>query len=295
MDPGPHLTVDAYEATLEDIGVADLDRLYALSMGVSWPHRADDWRMLLELGKGLAAVDEIGRLIGSAMWFHYEPDVTMIGMMITTPRLQELGAGRRLLLEVLARNEGRRCVLTATRVGKRLYRSLGFGFEQKVHQCQGEAVAPPASVLAPGDTLRPIVPEDFAALLTLETEAIGYRRPALLHRLLAESTGVALMRAGRIAAVSLCRRFGRGHVVGPIYAATDADAIAVLTPHVEAHVGQFLRTDTPEAGGAYARFIADCGLTVFDIVSSMGLQQPAFVPARPDGIRRYGLASQALG
>ncbi|WP_407051528.1 GNAT family N-acetyltransferase [Methyloraptor flagellatus] len=295
MDQAPHLHVDAYEVTLEDIGTADLDRLHALSMGVNWPHRADDWRMLLDLGSGLVAVDEIGRVIGSAMWFHYEPDVTVIGMMITTPRLQELGAGRRLLTEVLARNQGRRCVLTATHGGKRLYRSLGFGFERPIHQCQGEAIAPPPLVLAPGDTLRPVGPDDFVALLAFETEAIGYRRPALLHRLLAGSTGVALMREGRIAAMSLCRRFGRGHVVGPLYAATDADAIAVLTPHVEAHAGRFLRTDTPEVGGDYTRFIADCGLLVFDIVWSMGLQAPAFTSVVPDGIRRYGLASQALG
>jgi hypothetical protein len=69
----------------------------------------------------------------------------------------------------------------------------------------------------------------------------------------------------------------------------------VLTPHVEAHAGRFLRTDTPEVGGDYTRFIADCGLQVFDIVWSMGLQAPAFTPVAPDGIRRYGLASQALG
>lgn len=295
LQPDPHLHLDAFELTLEDIASIDLDRLHALSMGVSWPHRADDWRMLLDLGDGIAAVDEIGRVIGSVMWFRYEPDITMLGMMITTPRLQELGAGRRLLTEALDRNAGRGMVLTATRVARRLYTSLGFGFERKVHQCQGEAVTPAEIETPEGAALRPTGPDDLSELLAIERAAIGYDRPALLTRLTACSTGVALVRDGRIAAFALCRRFGRGHVVGPVHAASDEDAIAVVAPHVRSHAGSFLRTDTPELHGPYARFLAASGLKLHDIVGSMGLQRPAFAPSDPSSVRRYGLASQALG
>ncbi|WP_261971485.1 GNAT family N-acetyltransferase [Prosthecodimorpha staleyi] len=295
MEPNVTFSLDAFELTLTDIASVDLEALHALSIGVGWPHRASDWQMLRDLGQGLAAVDEIGRVVGSVMWMHYGSDAAMVGMMITSPRLQELGAGRWLMSEAMRRNEGRRLALTATRVARRLYRSLDFIYERPIHQCQGEALAPPDMPMPDGATIRPIGPADHADVLSLDRTATGMDRATMLTRLLAEAEGTLLIRDGRPEAFALCRRFGRGHVIGPVAAATDADAIAVAAPHAAAHVGDFLRCDTPEAEGDFFAFLMRCGLADHDIVTSMGIGREPYLGSRPDGPRRYALASQALG
>lgn len=59
------LAIDAFEIRLVDIRTVDIVQLHALSIAVRWPHRAEDWQFLLDNGQGLAALDEIGRVLGS--------------------------------------------------------------------------------------------------------------------------------------------------------------------------------------------------------------------------------------
>lgn len=295
METDVQLQLDAFEVTLRDIAVVGIDQLHALSVAVGWPHRESDWRMLLDLGRGIAAVDEIGRVVGSVMWFRYAPDFVKVGMLITSPRLQEQGAGRWLMQRVHELNKGSVFGLTATRAAKRLYRSLGYGHEQKVLQCQGRAVVPADVRAVVAGSLRPVRPADHDALLDLDRAAVGCDRSAMFRRLLPLSTGHVLVRNGETVAFALCRQFGRGHVIGPVIAATEEDAIAVAMPHVEAHAGGFLRADTPAANAAFTGFLAAAGMQVHDTLTSMGLGRAPFRPASADGPRRMALASHTLG
>jgi hypothetical protein len=77
------LTIDAFEARAVDIDTVELDQLHALSIGVGWPHRAEDWQSLRDVGHGIVAHDEIGRVLGSAMWFPHGRDFSTVGMVIT--------------------------------------------------------------------------------------------------------------------------------------------------------------------------------------------------------------------
>ena len=87
---------------------------------------------------------------------------------------------------------------------------------------------------------------------------------------------------------ALCRRFGRGHVVGPVVAASEADALALVAPHVAAHAGRFLRLDTLEAEGPFRAYLEACGLLLFDTLTLMSLGRDR-APVGPAKI--YGLAS----
>jgi hypothetical protein len=87
------MQLDSFKLELTDIAKVDLRKLHALSMSVGWPHRAEDWQFLVEFGRGIAALDAIGRVLGSAMWFPYGDDFATMGMVITSPRLQANGAG----------------------------------------------------------------------------------------------------------------------------------------------------------------------------------------------------------
>lgn len=299
MAKSSSIQLDSFELTIGDIKDADLDALHALSLSVGWPHRAKDWQIVRDMGRGIVARDAIGRVLGSAMWFDFTPDFTTFGMVITSPRLQTLGTGRWMMEHIIAETGSRALGLSATHSAKRLYGSFGFRTERIVYQCNGEAVAPPVEPLPSGTLLRSVDESDLAEIAALDLAAYGADRTPILARLLSVSKGVALVRGGRMIAFSLCRRFGRGHVIGPVVAASDEEAIAVTRPHVVEHAGSFLRIDTRQQTGAFPRFIMRSGLPIYDTVTSMSLRRSWL---RGDGAPpsdglplTYGLASQALG
>lgn len=290
--------VDSFEMRIAGIDSADVEALHALSISVGWPHRAEDWQFLREFGDGIVALDEIGRIMGSAMWFPYGAHFATIGMVITSPRLQANGAGQWLMGHVLNRLAGRDLGLSATRAARRLYRSLNFNQEAVVYQCNGEAVFPPDVEPASDAMLRTIDSGDLDVIADLDAMAFGADRKALMARLLAHSNGIGLIRAGRMEAFSLCRKFGRGHVIGPVVATNDSDAIRVIRPHAMAHAGGFLRLDTREKDGAFSDFLSRCGLPVYDTVTTMSLGRrwlAAFETQAQSKPKTYALASQALG
>ena len=292
------IEIDSFRFTIEDIAGIGLEKLHALSVMVGWPHRPEDWRMLRETGHGVAAMDEIGRVLGTAMWFPFEAGFATVGMVITSPRLQALGAGRWMMEHVLTQAGSRALGLNATRAARRLYLSLGFTSERTVYQHQGRAAMPAAAPPPAGATLRSIEPADLTELAALDRRAYGANRSALLARLLDVSRGVALLRQGRIRAFALCRRFGRGHVVGPVVAETDDDAVAVTRPHVADHAGRFLRLDTRQQEGAFTEFLARSRLPIYDTVTSMSRGRPwAAANGNPTEKQPiiYALVNQAVG
>ena len=82
------MRLKSFELFAQDIDSVDVGLLHALSLSVGWSHRPKDWEFLRQVGKGIVAVDEIGRVFGSAMWFPHGDDFATIGLVITTPRLQ---------------------------------------------------------------------------------------------------------------------------------------------------------------------------------------------------------------
>ncbi|WP_455274164.1 GNAT family N-acetyltransferase [Rhizobium herbae] len=283
--------------TIADISEAEVDQLHALSIGVGWPHRAEDWQFLRQVGKGVVAMDNIGRVLGSAMWFPHGDKFATVGMVITSPRLQANGTGQWLMRHAFTHLDGYNLRLSATRAARRLYRSLGFVAEKTVYQCQGEAIAPDAPAAAPDDTiLREIGRGDLPSLGKLDQEAYGADRTPLLSELLSHSKGLGIFRNDRIEAFSLCRPFGRGHLIGPVVAKSDGDAIAVIRPHVAEHAGRFLRLDTSQTDGPFSKFVDRSGLSVFDTVTTMRLgEQLVEAEDRNDHPGIFALASQALG
>ncbi|MBB4186266.1 putative GNAT family N-acyltransferase [Sinorhizobium terangae] len=287
--------IDSFKMHVAGIESADLEQLHALSVSVGWPLRSEDLQFLRECGHGYVARDEIGRLTGSAMWFPHGDDFATIGMVITSPRLQTNGAGRWLMDHVLSDCQGRDLRLNATRAARRLYHSLGFQPVRTIYQCQGIA-RHPIDVITPSEqpVVRRLKEEDLVAVVELDAGAFGVSRAALIGKLFAQSIGYGLFRGGRLYAFALCRPFGRGHVIGPVVAETDADAIAVIRQHVAAHENQFLRLDTPVETGTFATFLSQSGLTVFDTVLAMSRRGKGRADVVP-GSNLYGLASHALG
>ena len=283
--------LETYELTIREMTLEDIDKLHELSITVLWPHRPEDWLMLLKLGKGFVGCDPIGRIVASGMWFPIGDHFATIGMVITSPRLQALGGGRWIMKHVMAQCENRDIVLSSTKAGYRLYQSLAFQPVTTVFQYQGIATLIDQSRLAIQTGIRKLEVNDTESILQLDKSAFGTDRSNIIKAVLEKSQGSVLIRDDKIIGFALCRKFGRGHVIGPVVAKNSADAIALIAPHVNQHAEHFLRIDTTIQDKVFLEFLNESGMHEFDTVTTM--TSKPLQSANTD-FYSFALVSQAL-
>jgi GNAT superfamily N-acetyltransferase len=290
---GRTVRVKSFELAAKDINEVDVKLLHALSTGVGWPHRPKDWDFLRRAGRGIVAVDGIGRVFGSAMWFPYSREFATIGLVITSPRTQAQGTGRWLMEQVFERCGGRNLSLNSTDAAYHLYLSLGFRKEAVVYQWQGEVVSPLPPVPVLNGELRSLSAENLGEIAALDERAFGTNRQKLLALLLEGASICTLSRGREVVGYSMKREFGRGHVIGPIVASNDCDAIHLTAVHLSDLAGRFARVDTREQTGLFADFLQQSRLAMNDTVTTMSKGRQ-FLNRQDNGPWVYGLAGHAL-
>lgn len=72
---------------------ADVAAGHRLSSLVRWPHKPDDWRLLVRLGQGFVALDA-DEVVGTALYWQYGEAGGSPGMVIVLPDQQGRGIGR---------------------------------------------------------------------------------------------------------------------------------------------------------------------------------------------------------
>ncbi|TIP77265.1 MAG: GNAT family N-acetyltransferase, partial [Mesorhizobium sp.] len=231
-------------------------------------------------------------VFGSAMWFPHGDDFATIGLVITTPRAQAQGGGRWLMEQVLEQCGDRNLALNATHPAYPLYISLGFTSEAIVYMRQGEAPQKLPPMPALDGELNELPSGRLREITELDALAFGTNRAGLLA-LLAEDASIAtLSRAGEVVGYSMCREFGRGHVIGPIVARSDQDAVHLTAVHLKKLAGRFARVDTRERDGVFAEFLQQSGLGIAETVTTMSKGR-RFLNRESNGPWVYGLASHA--
>ncbi len=282
-----------FELVAQDIAEVDVKLLHALSLAVGWSYRAKDWDLMRRIGRGIVAVDGIGRVFGSAMWFPQGDDFATIGLVITTPRIQTQGGGRWLMEQVFEQCGDRNLALNATRAADHLYASLGFTKEAIVYMRQG-TVAPTLPTLPALDgELGALSRDNLAEISGLDRRAFGSDRRKVLAVLAENASICALRRAGEVVGYSMSREFGRGQLIGPLVARNDRDAIHLTAVHLKTLSGLFTRVDTREKGGVFAEFLQQSGLEVAETVTTMSKGRRFLNPVEHEP-RVYGLAGHAL-
>lgn len=268
-----------------------LDGALRLSREAGWPHRREDWAMLLSLSRGFVALQG-DTMVGTTVVTPFGDDCATVSMVIVDAAMRGRGLGRKLMDAALEACGERECRLTATRDGLPLYEKLGFRATHEISQHQGTPSLLPADIAPGAADLRWARPADFSALAALDRLALGMDRRPLL-RLLADLGEIAVLReAGEIVGYAALRPFGRGEVIGPVITDTPERAQALLAFVVASRPGAFLRVDTPEwqrlSPWLAARGLAEVG---GGIAMRKGPDGPT--PAGP--ARPFALASQALG
>ncbi len=267
---------------------ADLPQAHALTQAIRWPHREQDWRFALELGRGWAISDG-DRLLGTSMSWTFGPAWGCFGMLIVANDQQGRGLGARLMQAALDALGDRAVQLHATPAGQALYRRLGFAPAGTITQHQGLAAAPPTAPLAPGLRLRPATAADLPALAALDTAATFMDRSRALAALLAAGQAVVLDASGTPEGFAVLRPFGRGEVIGPVIAPDAASAWALIAHFLAARAGAFVRIDITDP--ALAPALAAHGLQEVD----EALRMVRGTPSAPGRARSFALVNQALG
>jgi predicted N-acetyltransferase YhbS len=279
----------AADLRLRDMTPADLMAAHALSSEAQWPHRLEDWELMLSVGFGVVAELD-GQIVGTTMGWPYGLDAATLGMVIVSRASRGGGIGRKLMDAVLARLGGRTVLLNSTEAGAPLYRKLGFEPVGTIHQHQGAAFSVPVARLRKGERVRPLGVSDAAAIIELDRRANGFQREGLVSALLESGQGVILDRGGEAAGFALFRRFGRGYALGPVVSPDRDGARALISHWLGSNAGMFIRVDTPGDSGL-AAWLEKMGLKEVDCVTTMVLGPS---PARGDGVAPYAIVSQAF-
>ncbi|MBR7976621.1 GNAT family N-acetyltransferase [Burkholderia vietnamiensis] len=268
----------------------DLSAAHRLSEAVKWPHRVEDWRFAFQLGSGFVAEDESG-VVGTALGWRFDDACASLGMVIVSPEQQGRGIGRELLARVIDSLGARTIFLHATPSGEPLYVKFGFAAIGTIDQHQGAAFQPPLISLPPGERLRPLGVNDGPRLAALASRAAGHARGTVIDALLDVANGIALDRDGELLGFALFRRFGRGHVIGPVIAPDALRAQALISHWLALHEGMFVRLDVPGDSGL-SDWLQGLGLPRVDTVVAMAR---GAAPERDPALRAFAIVNQALG
>ncbi len=264
---------------------ADMPAAHALSVHLKWPHREEDWAMVQRTSEGFVA-EHAGQLVGVAFACH-QGAYSSIGLVIVSDQHQGKGIGRQLMQRCLDAAAPRTPILNATESGAPLYASMGFVDFARIQQHQGVPQTP-----APFAKCRALNLADYPQVIELANAGSGLDRTAVLNDLLPTAEHVVGIDVdGHLTGCALLRRFGRGHIIGPVVA-QDLDQARQLISHLLQLIpGAFVRFDILSECGL-ADWLESLGLPCVDRAPRMVLGVP---PQSRDGIQQFALVTQAIG
>lgn len=277
------------QSSLTDIQTFQPDHLDAaveLSRHAGWPHRKEDWAMVLSISKGFVAVEN-GRVVGTAMATLLGESCATVNMVIVDESMRGRGIGRQLMGAALDAAENRECRLVATADGLPLYEKLGFIARGEVVQHQGipfKAVKPENVAWA-----QDIDPAELAAL---DAEAFGADRTALFAGLAQRARFATISDQGIIMGFAAIRTFGRGEVIGPVVAESVEIARDLIAFMISERPGAFLRVDTTVKAGL-GPWLAELGLA--HVGGGIAMRRSTTELPAEKRLKTFALTSQALG
>ncbi len=247
-------------AQIRELGAGDLQGAVVLSTSAGWNQQLDDWRMLWAMAapaRFAAVIDT--RIVGTSLALDYGA-FAWIAMMLVEPAARGRGLGRRLLEAALdAVPSGRPVRLDATPAGRPLYRKYGFEDEATLTRL----VVPRARAPVAGEqpTSRPMTAADLPGVSGHDLAAFGGNRGEVLAWALERAPQSARLLDG--AAGPLQYAFGRPgrlfHQIGPVVAADDRGARALVTAALGVAPGGSVVIDAFDAEREFMDWLRTCG------------------------------------
>ena len=257
-----------------------------LSADAGWPHREEDWRLILDISHGFVAVQE-GEVVATALATPFG-NAAMVNMVIVDASLRRKGIARAMMERVMAVADPASSHLIATDAGLPLYEAFGFSRTGKIVRYQGNV----ADVRSSGDACWGSS-SDLAAVIRLDKAASGMDRAAMYSALSKVARTAVLRRSDGIVGHAFVRDFGRGRVVGPVVASSVGAAQSLISFIMSEDAGALLRVDTGVHTGLGA-WLERNGLSA-DTAGGI-VMQAGTVASGPTGpVSVFALAAQAFG
>ena len=208
---------------LRRLDISHRDLCMDLAERVEWPRAPEKWELLFATGPGYGMFHEEAALSAMVVLPRFA-GATVVAMMVVDPSQQGRGLGRKLL-EAALEDAAPPLLLYATKAGEPLYRRLGFENVDRVRRCIGL----PRSVAA-RSPVRAASQNDRRTIVAADAAAFGADRSYLIERLLDRAESAVIDNSGGFA----IRWFnGSTDVVGPVVAADEASAIALVDAALE--------------------------------------------------------------
>ena len=224
-------------------------------------------------------------MAGIGIWWPMGPEHGRVGLIVVSPNHQRQGLGRTLMERILEDAKGRSLTLLATEEGRPLYEKLGFRTVERTQRHVGQYRLPGTG--APG--VEDFSPADLAAVLSIDRLGFGPDREPMVRHLLATGTARVTRDGKDIVGYAISRPFGRGNVIGPIVAVSEAHALTLFKAVADPG---YIRVDRPLQADGLGSLIEAEGLEGQEITHAMA--RGDWPPAR-DGFGVFALASHAWG
>ena len=199
--------------------------------------------LALGQGYGIDAVAPGGQrvLAASTVVLPYGADFAWLSMVLVRPEFRRLGYATVLLRHAVAalQAQGRSAVLDATPAGHAVYLQEGFADTWGFARYQRDALLAAAGQAAVQHPTRPLRDVDWPAIAALDEPAFGASRLPLLKLLAQREPQAAQVfeHAGRITGFVLARDGRHATQIGPLVAADESAATALLTAALAAITG----------------------------------------------------------
>ncbi len=252
-------------APLVEMRETDVPAGFALSEEAGWNQTAEDWALLIRLGRAFGIPGSEGRLVATGLAMPYPSAFGWIGMVIVHGPYRRRGLATRLMERSLAelRDRGLVPFLDATPAGRPVYERMGFRAVEALTRWRGQGGGPEAH------DLPPLV--DVAEIAELDRAAFGVDRSAVLADLLARKG--ALSRRDHGGDGFLLARTGRtATYVGPVVARETGASLRLLESALAEISGPVL-VDVPDCQAEVAGLLAERGFEPERPFTRMALDQ----------------------
>jgi GNAT superfamily N-acetyltransferase len=239
----------------------DAQAAIALSSEAGWNQTVQDWHFMLGAGEARGQLTRAGALVASALILPYDERIAWIAMVLTTESHRRRGLATANLHWAIERCAARRLIagLDATPAGREVYRPLGFTDLWALQRLRAER---PKTLPEPahGCVVRPMREDDLTAVASLDAEAFGASRAALLAYLRSCQPGCAWVAHGtKELAGFVLGRPGRATLhIGPLIA-RDPDIATALAARALAQQTAPVSIDVPDGQQAFRQRLLEAG------------------------------------
>lgn len=220
-------------ARLKTLTLSDIPRAMELSAAEGWNQTEKDWKFLMEHpGNVCLAVEDNGKIVGTATAMIYENKVAWIGMVLVEKYHRGKGYSKLLLNEILKRLKAIKTIkLDATPAGQPVYQKFGFRNEQVINRMILESPKLGFPDLVNENLTTRTQPADIPEIIKYDAEIFGARRKQLIEYLIQENPeNTWLVKQNSVLkGFALKRKGARFFHIGPVSADSEKEAKMLLS------------------------------------------------------------------